>query len=247
MNRTTLVLVGLLIAAVAAAVLAWREATQLRAEVQALQAQSQAAQQEAASTAEAKAQQNEAELERLRVENQDVLKLRREVTQLRLSAQELEKVRVENQQLKAANQQLQSAPKPAATTAAPAPVEPAKDQFAREAWTFSGYATPEAALISAISAMKDGNPKTYLDSLTPEEQARMAKVWENKSEAELAAKHQQDVSAITGMRVVDRKAISPDEVQMSVYIQGVDRLEKVSMKLIANEWKFGGFIRDAKK
>jgi len=95
--------------------------------------------------------------------------------------------------------------------------------------------------------MKEGNPKTYLDSLAPEEKARMAKVWENKSEAEIAAKHQQDVSAITGMRILDRTTVAPDQVQMNVYIQGADRMEKVSMILVNNEWKFGGYIRDPKK
>jgi multidrug efflux pump subunit AcrA (membrane-fusion protein) len=246
MNRTGLILLALLFVAVPAAVVGWRNAAQLRVEVQALQAQLQTAQQEAASSSDAKAKQREAELERLRAENQDVLKLRGEVTQLRSGAKEVEKLRAENLQLKSVNQQL-AATKPAATATTVTPAESAKDHFPREAWAFSGYATPEAALISAISAMKEGNPKTYLDSLAPDEQARMAKIWENKSEAELSTKHQQDVSAITGMRVVDRKTISPDEVQMSVYIQGVDRLEKVSMKLVNNEWKFGGFIRDPKK
>jgi hypothetical protein len=31
---------------------------------------------------------------------------------------------------------------------------------------------------------------------------------------------------------------------MSVYIDGVDRMEKVSMKRVNNEWKFGGYIRE---
>src|SRR5207237_9281913 len=124
---------------------------------------------------------------------------------------------------------------------------PAKVHLACDDCTLSGDATADAALISAIWAMKEGNPKTYLESLSPEEQARMSKVWENKSEAEIAAKHQSDVAAISGMQILDRKTISPDEVQMNVYIQGVDRLEKVSMKQIEGQWKFGGFIRDPKK
>lgn len=246
MNRTTLILLVLLLAAVGAAVGGWKKVAQLRAEVQSLQAQIQSGQEAAAAASEAKAKESEAKEARLRAESQDLMRLRNEVTQLRSTAKELEKVRAENQQLKTVNQQAQAAAA-ATATAPPAQAAPDAGQFPREAWAFSGYATPEAALLSAISAMKDGNPKTYLDSLAPDEQARMAKAWENKSEAELAAKHQQDVSAITGMRILERKAISADEVQMSVYIQGVDRMEKVSMKLVNNEWKFGGFLRDAKK
>ena len=101
--------------------------------------------------------------------------------------------------------------------------------------------------ISAVWAMKEGNPKTYFASLSVEEQGRMAKVWENKSEQEIVTKHQEDVSPITGVRVLDRQTISPDEVVMNVYIEGVGRMEKVSMKRVNEEWKFGGYIRNPAK
>jgi len=74
----------------------------------------------------------------------------------------------------------------------------------------------------------------------------MTKVWEGKSAEEIAAKHQNDTSKITGMKVLTQQVVSPDEVQMNVYIEGVDRAEKVSMKRVGNDWKFGGFIRDPK-
>lgn len=95
--------------------------------------------------------------------------------------------------------------------------------------------------------MREGNPQTYLQSLSPEEQARLAKSWQNKPETEIVAKHQSDVAAITGLRVLDRQTVSPNEVLMNVYIEGVGRMEKVSMKLIGNEWKFGGYIRPPPK
>ena len=95
--------------------------------------------------------------------------------------------------------------------------------------------------------MREGNPKTYIDSLSPEEQARMTKSWENRSATEIAAKHQADVARITSVSVMERQEISPNETVMSVYIEGVQRLEKVSMKRIGNDWKFGGFIREPQK
>src|SRR5262249_48274552 len=131
----------------------------------------------------------------------------------------------------------------AAAAVAPNVPTPA-DQFPRENWTFAGYATPEAALVTAVWAMKEGKPQKYLDSLSPEEQARMAKAWANKSEDEIAAKHQQDVSQITNVRLMNRKEISPDEVQFTVLIEGPNRMETVSMKRFGADWKFGGFIRD---
>lgn len=241
MSRSSWIIAIFLAGALAAAVTGWRKAARLQAEIDSLQAQIQAVQDQSVASSEA-ASERARELESLRSESQELLRLRNEVSQSRTSAKEAEKLRTENQQLRLQNQQLQ-----AGATASSSATPAIKDQFPRDSWGFSGYATPDAALVSAIAAMKEGNPKTYLESLSPEEQARMSKVWENKSEAEIAAKHQQDVSTITGLRILDRKTISPEELQMNVYIEGVGRLETVSMKLINNEWKFGGFIRDPKK
>jgi cell division protein FtsB len=219
------------------------ETKQLQAENEALHAEVAALK---ARTAEVDAT-RDAELKRAQADAQDVARLRGEITQLRNSAKDTEKLRAENQQLKSENQKLRGgAATPAAPTPAPPPVS-AEANFPRESWAFFGYGSPDAALMSAIWSMQQGNPKQYFDSLTAEEQARMAKTWENKSEAEIAAKHQADVSRITGMRVLNRQEISADEIQMSVYIDGVDRTDKVSMKRVGNEWKFGGFIREQPK
>lgn len=241
MTRTTSLLALLLLGASAAAVVGWRKVTQLQMENESLRAQVDAQQEQTATAAATATAQNDRELENLRSQTTELLRLRNEVTQLRTGAKDVEKLRADNQRLRSENQR-----SVAGGTAANAPAL-ATNQFARDNWSFSGYATPDAALVSAIWAMKEGNPKTYLESLAPEEQARMSKVWENKSEAEIAAKHQSDVAAISGMQILDRKAISNDEIQMNIYIEGVDRLEKVSMKQVDGQWKFGGFIRDAKK
>ena len=186
----------------------------------------------------------EREFKNLQADTTDVARLRGEVTQLRAAAKDAEKLRAENAQLRAQNQQLRGATTAAlATVAAPA-AEPGN--FPRESWSLAGYTSPESALISAIWSMQQGNPKQYFESLTTEEQARMTKVWEGKSAEEIAAKHVSDTSKITGMKVMDRQDISADEVVMSVYIQGVDRMEKVSMKRSGQDWKFGGYLRPAK-
>jgi myosin heavy subunit len=231
-----------MVIALVAAIAGWHKAFKRDVEVGNLQGQLEAMR-EAAASAEARAQKYQAEEQQKKEQMEQMVRL---VDELRAQQREAEKLREQNQKLKMDNDHLRDAAaayKPAAASSQTA----ASDQLSRENWKFAGYATPEAALVSSIWSMKEGNPKTYLDSLAPEEQARMAKIWENKSEAEVAAKHQQDVSAITGMRILDRKPVSADEVQMSVYIQGVDRMEKVSMKLIDNQWKFAGFIRDPKK
>lgn len=205
----------------------------LRAELAALKAQA----------AEAEAARGE-EVKRVQAEARDLAKLRGEVTQLRTTTREAEKLRMENQRLQTENQQLRGAGASAAAPAAPATPAPEPGNFPREAWTMAGYASPESALVSAIWSMQQGNPKQYFDSLTPEEQLRMSKVWEGKSQEEIAAKHQGDTSRITGMKVLTTQEVAPDQMVLSVYIGGVDRAEKVSMKRVGNDWKFGGFIRE---
>src|SRR5436309_995445 len=92
--------------------------------------------------------------------------------------------------------------------------------------------------------MREGNPKTYLDSLAPEEQQRVSQNWQNKTEAELAEKHKSDVSTISGLRVLNSDSIGPNEVVMSVLLEGANRTERVRMNQVGQDWKFGGFIRD---
>ncbi len=234
-------LAAVCVAASAAALFQWRTLQALRAENAALRAHAEAARAQEISTASAEAQKREAELRQLRADARDAVRLRGEITQLRGASKDADSARAQTERLRAENQQLRHTA-PAPDSAAPAP-----GHFPRESWSFAGYATPDSALVSAIWAMKDGSPKAYFESLTPDEQARMARVWENKSEAEVSTKHQGDVSKITDLRVVDRQEISPDQMTMSVYIGGVDRLEKVSMQRVGNAWKFGGFIREPKK
>ncbi|HWN95566.1 MAG TPA: hypothetical protein VNT99_11070 [Methylomirabilota bacterium] len=206
----------------------------LRAEVAALKARADEA--DAARAAESKRSQSEL---------QDVARLRGEVTQLRTTAKDAERLRAENQQLRSDNQQFRGAASAPAAPAAPAAQAPQQGiAYPREAWSFAGYTSPDAALVSAIWSMQQGNPKQYFESLTPEEQLRMTKAWEGKTPEEIAAKHQADTAAITGMKVTGRQLVSPDEVQMNVFIDGVNREEKVSMKRVGNDWKFGGYIRE---
>lgn len=205
----------------------------LRAEIAAFQARSADA--DTARNAELKRQQSDAS---------DVARLRGEITQLRNASKDADKLRAENQQLRSENQKLRGAA--VAAEAAPASPAPAAGTFPREAWKFAGYGSPENALISAIYAMQQGYTREYFNSLTPDEQARMAQTWQGKSQEEIAAKHSSDTAAITGIQVMNQQAISADEIQMNVRIGGVERDEKLSVKRIGNDWKFNGFIREAK-
>ncbi|TMQ01516.1 MAG: DUF4878 domain-containing protein [Verrucomicrobia bacterium] len=175
-----------------------------------------------------KAQQNR-ELEQLRTEVSEVHKLRNEVTQLRAGAKTTEQLRAENP----------AAPKAGGTT--PPATVPQEGYYAKENWTFSGYATPEAALQSVVWAMREGDTKTILGAVTPEEMARMQSEWAGKSEAEISADAKRGTEKINSIRILDSRAISEDEVVLNVYAAGgEDKIQKISMKRLGGEWRMAG-------
>jgi hypothetical protein len=119
--------------------------------------------------------------DKLRTQTSELMKLRNEVTQLRGEAKNVEHFTSENQRLQAELATLRSA----AGNAQSAATNSARgDHFPRESWRFAGYASPEAALVSAIWSMKEGNRTSYLESLAPSEQERMAQLWQIKGEGE---------------------------------------------------------------
>ena len=231
----------LLLASSTAAILGWKAAAFQRADNERLQLELQRLREHGVQESTAAADQQARELKVAQANGAELIRLRGEVAQLRSTAREAEAVRAENQRLRSEQEARRTASNVTTGSSADTPA-PARDHFPRESWSFAGYASPEASLMSAIWAMKEGNPKSYLESLSPEEQARLTKAWENKSETEVAAKHQEDVLPIAGVRILERQSVGADEVVMNVYLDGLGRMEKVSMKRFGNDWKFNGYV-----
>src|SRR6185436_15901470 len=111
-----------------------------------------------------------------------------------------------NQRLRVGVRAPQAAPGNGAT-ALPATTSQ-EGYFAKESWAFTGYATPEAALQSVIWAMREGDIKTFVASLAPEEMARIQKEWGDKPEAQVSADTKRGTDKISGIRILDSKALS---------------------------------------
>ena len=230
------VIIILIIALAVAAGIGWRKARSMQAMNCQLVDEHRSLEIQFASLAEELSQAEEAHSNKVAAATQELAKLRGEVSRLRVTANEAEKLRSEVGALKAQNR--------AQPAAEATPTPATTDQFPRQSWAFSGYATPESALVSAIWAMKEGKPQLFLDGLSPEEQQRFAQQWQGKSEEEIAAKHQKDVGTIQGMRILSRTAISPTEIQMQIFLEGANRVETFKMNQLPDQqWKFGGFVR----
>lgn len=242
-QKIALLLLIVALAAGGAALTGWKKAGELRGDNEVLREQLAALRSD---LEQAKSTSGESESHAaIQSQRNEIMRLRNEITQLRTGPQSAANLQTELERLRAENRQLREA---GTAMAAPPPLPAAPQQevaeFPRESWAFAGYATPESALMSAIWAMREGQPEAYLDSLSPEEQERAAQIWQNQTVEQIAAKHQQDVASITGMRITDRQATAPGELTMTVVLDGANRTEQVQMRQVGNEWKFGGFIRN---
>jgi hypothetical protein len=167
----------------------------------------------------------------------ELLRLRSQAAQFKQTSNELQRLQTQVQQLQAANQQMRAAPAPAAADPkAPA----ATGAISRESWAFAGYATPEAALQSAIFAMSQGDYSTFLASMTPEEAARMQKSFEGKTPEQISEEGKRETAKATTLQVLNKQELAPDRVVLSVYVGGEERMQRVIMQKVGEEWRWAG-------
>ena len=167
----------------------------------------------------------------------ELLRLRNQAAQLKQVTNELQRMRTQVQQLQAANQQIR------ATPAAPVPdtnAAAATGAVPRESWAFAGYATPEATLQSAVFAMSQGDYQTFLASMSPEEAARMQKSFEGKTPEQIAEEGRRDTANAKSFQIMGKQELAPDRVVLNVYVTGEERMQRIVMQKIGEEWKWAG-------
>ena len=170
----------------------------------------------------------------------ELLRLRNQAAQLKQVTNELQRLRTQVQQLQAANQQIRSTP---SAPAAPSPdtnAAVATGPVPRESWAFAGYATPEATLQSAVFAMSQGDYQTFLASMSPEEAARMQKSFEGKTPEQIAEEGRRDTANARSFQIMGKQELAPDRVVLNVFVAGEDRMQRVTMQKIGEEWKWAG-------
>ena len=156
----------------------------------------------------------------------ELLRLRGKVGLLRQQGKELETLRNENRQARA------GAAGAAAIT----------NYWPRDSWAFAGYASPEAALQSALWAGNKGDMKTLLGGTTGEAHKEMEKDIEEKSESEASAKVMRDTALLKSVRVLNSEVQANDTVVLTTAFEDETDtfLLKLLMKKIGNEWRFSG-------
>jgi hypothetical protein len=197
-----------------------------------LRTASEQARKSAASGLADKLAKRDAELQVLRIQVQELLKLRNELRQLRARSNEPARLQEENR--------LKAGP------TNPIPAVPAANEearLAREAWTFAGYATPEATLESSMWALRDGDLDAYIASLAPTQLALLDQQMqqENKTQEELVADLRKASEGLTGYRILEQNSPSDDTVVLRVQLNGSpDAIHQFLLIRTGSEWKMNG-------
>ena len=243
MKPLPILLSVLLIVSIVVAGVGWKTIGELRAENQALQAEIESAKAQpkpqAPSPVEAPAKTSDQELQKPRDEASEVQKLREELNQLRSSSKEIERLKAENRQLRNA---FSAGVKPSQTPSAPpVPTATPLERLGRERWLSAGFSSPEAALVTMLWAMREGNYKSYVETLSSDEQQRLST--QNKTEQQMVTAKQNEIAGVTGMRILEKQAVSPTEITITIFLEGAGRTEKARLTKAGSDWRFGGFVR----
>jgi RNA polymerase sigma factor (sigma-70 family) len=116
--------------------------------------------------------------------------------------------------------------------------------FPKGSWASAGYATPEATIQSLSWAISRSDVTALLACLSPQAQATLATHFEGKSDGEIAAEIAGEASQfqkVEGLRIVNEKMVSDEEVFITVYNDGTDSWGSMRMKRYGNQWIISGF------
>jgi hypothetical protein len=164
-----------------------------------------------------------AEAAALREQNKDLPKLRNEARQLRRKLDEWKALKAENDRLKARQADVASGKA--------APDRP-PGFIGRNQLFDAGLATPEAALQTTIWAWSQGNFDRMLQCMTSDGSKDFkAELDKNREEMTKIG------AALPGYRVVERNAVSADEMIFKVELMSDEEGTPMHVRRVGNEWK----------
>ena len=163
----------------------------------------------------------------------ELLRLRSEVGRLRQETGTLSRLREENRQLRADLAKVGVASPPVAGV-------PELASWPKETWAFAGYATPEAALQSALWAANKGDLQNLIASSTADFATNITNDLQTKAPGEVAAEIMNETAKLNSVHLLEKEVVSNDEIKLTVWMEG-DHTEtnKLSFLKVGNQWKLG--------
>jgi hypothetical protein len=173
-------------------------------------------------------------------QNSELVKLRDEATQLRAQTNQIAVLVDANQKLRAslsearAPRQTDGPQRKRPEDALPQDIHP------RKSWAFRGYASPEATVETLFWAQVNGDNAALMQAFSPEMRPDLEKLFEQRNLSEDWSK-----TKTTGFRIVERKALSDDQIALTLYTdrpndEGKVRFDSFNptvLQRIGGEWK----------
>jgi hypothetical protein len=134
------------------------------------------------------------------------------------------------------NAQSGAAAQPAAATA---------NYWPRNSWAPVGYATPDAAIQSALYAASKGDVKGFLGGITDEVQKTLELGPDGNSSGGLLAAMAAETAKLKAVRVLGREAQADDTIVVTAAFdeENGTATRKLLVKKVGGEWKFSGYMQ----
>jgi hypothetical protein len=171
----------------------------------------------------------------------ELLRLRNEAGQLQHGAAERARLETVNEQLRASK---------AAAAQQLAEAQAAPNYWPKDQLRPAGYADPESAMKSMLSAMTRGDAGSWRRSCTPEALAQMENrrkqhgISEEQEAEEIKGMIFSLTYASAGFRILDQQVTSPEETIVNLAIDGEGKARKFVLRRVGSEWKIHDLIVD---
>ena len=105
-------------------------------------------------------------------------------------------------------------------------------------WTYSGYASPEAALQTFFCALRDGNLPSVLASLAPDSAESINLINNRTGQIEpTVVQGMRGLAQIQGYRVAGTTNVGDDKVTLNVQAAVGGAALELQLRRVGHEWK----------
>jgi len=124
-----------------------------------------------------------------------------------------------------------------------------RNDVSRDAWVFSGYGDPKSAMMSFLWAIRQADGEQILAACSPGLQQTFQKHFQEQMRASgktlrefLAQDTPPRFNSTTGIRVLEQKRASEDQITLLVLALGEQKEHRITVKKIGAEWKVDGVM-----
>jgi hypothetical protein len=113
------------------------------------------------------------------------------------------------------------------------------DSIRKKDYVFRGYAAPQFSLQSMFWALSQADPKAYQASITAQMAEAFAGQIKDLPEGVMPGGFKNGAMyRASGYRILEETALSDEETQLKVFLEGRHLVLKLIFKRIGNEWKW---------